>query len=253
MRTMDFRAQAPRSARGRLRTAAIAGAILGLASAPFAGAQAQTKAAPYPAMAPQAAYRIASRADEVALARSAAPASISDKAEVLVLGETSYETAAKGSNGFVCVVTRSWASDFGDAEFWNPKHRSPICYNPASARTVLPNYLTRTKGVLAGASIAEMETRSKAAWKAGAMRPPEAGAMCYMMSKQGYTSDDAAGPWRPHLMFFVPETASEAWGANLPGVPVMGGGSGSEPVSVFFIPVAAWSDGSPDQGAHTGH
>jgi hypothetical protein len=253
MRTTASRAQALLDARGWFRTAGIAGAILGLALAPFAGAQARSKAAPYPAMAPQAAYRIASRADEIALARSAAPASISDKAEILVLGETGYETAAKGSNGFVCIVTRSWASDFGDAEFWNPKHRSPICYNPASARTVLPNYLARTKWVLAGASVAEMEARNKAAWNAGTMRPPEAGAMCYMMSKQGYTSDDAAGPWRPHLMFFVPKAEPEAWGANLPGVPVMGGGGGSEPVSVFFVPVAAWSDGSPDQSPHAGH
>jgi hypothetical protein len=231
------------------------GAMLGLTGAILAGglAQAQSKAATYPTMAPQSAYRIASRDDEIALARSAAPASISDKAEVMVMGQAGYETAIKGTNGFVCIVVRSWASDFGDAEFWNPKQRAPICYNSASARTVLPNYLVRTEWVLAGASLAEMEARNKAAWKAGTMRPPEAGAMCYMMSKQGYTSDDAAGPWRSHLMFFVPKVGPEAWGANLSGVPVMGGESGSEPVSVFFIPVATWSDGTPDRGAHDAH
>ena len=63
----------------------------------------------------------------------------------------------------------------------------------------------------------------------------------------------AAGPWRSHLMFFVPLVQPEAWGANLPGVPVLGGAGKVEPLTVFFIPVAQWSDGSPDQGAHEGH
>jgi hypothetical protein len=45
---------------------------------------------------------------EISLARSAAPASISGGAEVLVLGRHGYETAVRGKNGFVCVVERSW-------------------------------------------------------------------------------------------------------------------------------------------------
>ncbi|MDP3852110.1 hypothetical protein [Phenylobacterium sp.] len=241
MQTIDSRARA-----------ATAGAFLVLVGAPFAGglAHAQPKTAAYATMASPAAYRTESRSEEIALARSAAPASISDKAEVLVLGDGGYETAAKGSNGFVCIVNRSWANDFGDVEFWNPKIRSPICFNSASVRSVLPTYLTRTTWVLSGTSVAEMQSRTKAALGTGAIRPPEAGAMCYMMSKQGYASDKAGGPWRAHLMFFVPQVQPEAWGANLPGVPVMGGASSVEPLSVFFVPVERWSDGSPD---HQGH
>src|SRR5271156_483120 len=75
----------------------------------------------YPAMAPIEQYRIASTAAEIALARSAAPKSISGDADVLTLGVHGYETAAKGKNGFTCLVERSWADDFDDAEFWNPK------------------------------------------------------------------------------------------------------------------------------------
>src|SRR5262252_6880077 len=78
------------------------------------------KPAPYPAMAPVEQYRIADAADEIALARSAAPPSISADAEVLVLGKQGYEPAVKGKNGFVCFVERSWAASFDDAEFWNP-------------------------------------------------------------------------------------------------------------------------------------
>src|SRR5262245_56053429 len=61
---------------------------------------------PYPTMAPVSQYLTASRADEIGLARSAAPASVADHAEVLVLGAQGYETVVKGTNGFVCFVGR---------------------------------------------------------------------------------------------------------------------------------------------------
>ena len=105
----------------------------------------EMKPAPYPAMAPVEQYRIADQPDEIALARSAAPPSISADAEVLVLGKQGYETAVRGRNGFVCFVERSWAASFEDAEFWNPKLRAPNCFNPPAVRSVLPQYLTRTE------------------------------------------------------------------------------------------------------------
>ena len=200
---------------------------------------------PYPNMAPIAQYRLDSQADEMALARSAAPPSISDDAEVLTLGAKGYETAAKGKNGFVCIVERSWASGLADPGFWNPKIRGPICFNPASARSVLPTYLLRTKWVLAGASNAEIAARTKAAIAAGQIGRPENGAMCFMMSKDGYLGD-TAGHWHPHLMFFVPNDAGgpPAWGANLPGSPVLAGDPDLDPAAVYFVPIAKWSDGT---------
>ena len=71
-------------------------------------ARAQAAKAPYPAMAPLDQYLIPDEKAEIALARSAAPASISDAAEVMVLRRDGYAAAAKGSNGFVCIVERSW-------------------------------------------------------------------------------------------------------------------------------------------------
>ena len=67
-------------------------------------AQAQDAKAPYPSMAPLDQYLIADRNAEIALARSAAPDSISGDAEVMVLGRHGYEPAVKGKNGFVCLV-----------------------------------------------------------------------------------------------------------------------------------------------------
>jgi len=226
----------------RSSTAAIA-ALLALSLG--GSVQAQAAKASYPSMAPIAQYRIASQAEEIALARSAAPPSISNDAEVLTLGARGYETAVKGKNGFVCIVERAWASDFEDAEFWNPRLRAPICFNPASVRSVLPTFLKRTEWVLAGAAKAEMVERTKAAIAAKQTAEPEVGAMCYMMSKGGYLSDAAGGHWHPHLMFFLPRSEAAAWGANLPGSPVMGGGGGLEPGTVFFTLVPNWSDGTP--------
>ena len=196
----------------------------------------------YPAMPPIEQYRVA---DEAALARSAAPPSISKDAEVLVLGAHGYETAANGKNGFVCIVERGWANDFASSDFWNPKIRGPICFNPASARSVLPTYLMRTQWVLAGVSKAQMLERTKAAIAAHRIGPPEPGAMCYMLSKGGYLSDDG-GHWHPHLMFYTPRLPASAWGAALPGSPVLGGDDGGvDPATIFMVPVDRWSDGEP--------
>ena len=104
---------------------------------------------PYPSMARLDQYLIPDREAEIAMARSAAPKSISSKADVMVLGAKGYTTAAKGTNGFLCIVERSWAKSTDDPEFWNPKVRAPNCFNAAAARTFVPIYLMKTKLVLA--------------------------------------------------------------------------------------------------------
>jgi hypothetical protein len=198
--------------------------------------------APYPAMAPVEQYRVASVAEEVALARSAANDAVSRDAEVLVLGSHGYETAAKGTNGFVCVVERSWSTGFDDPEFWNPKVRSPQCFNAAAARSVLSADLKRTELVLAGLTKEQVQERMKAAVAKKVFTAPETGSMCYMLSRQGYLNDKD-GHWHPHLMFFLPPTEPANWGANLKGSPVFAAKGDPEPVTTFFVPVPNWSDG----------
>lgn len=199
----------------------------------------------YPAMAPVEQYLMANRQDEIALARTAAPPSISMDAEVLVLGKHGYETVVRGRNGFVCFVERSWAAGFGDAEFWNPRVRAPNCFNPPAVRSVLPQYLQRTEWALAGMSKAQMIKKAQSAFVSGRFISPETGSLSFMLSKQGYLGDAAGGPWLPHVMFFVPHGQALMWGAGLKASPVLGAdGSAFEP-TVLFIPVSRWSDGSP--------
>jgi hypothetical protein len=213
--------------------------LLSLAFA--AAARAETPKTPYPAMAPVEQYRIASRDDEIALARTAAPPSISADAEVLVLGERGYESAVKGKNGFVCFVQRSWAAGLDFNEFWNPKIRAPNCFNPPAARTELQQYLKRTEWVLAGATREQLVQKTKAAH----FKDPEPGAFSFMLSKSGFLNDDAGGPWLPHVMFFVPHGQTDQWGANKEGSPILGEDGTAIESTVLFVPVRRWSDGSP--------
>ena len=125
-------------------------------------AQAQDTKTPYPNMAPLDQYMM-EREAEIVLARSAAPESISGDAEVMVLGRHGYETAAKGKNGFVCMVERSWMAGTDDPNFWNPKLRGPICLNPASVRSYLPRTIKKTELILATRSKAQMFADIKAA------------------------------------------------------------------------------------------
>lgn len=205
--------------------------------------QAQDAKTPYPTMAPLGQYLITDRDAEMALARSAAPDSISRDAAVLVLGQHGYETAAKGENGFVCVVQRSWTAGIDDPVFWNPKLRAPICFNPPAARSYLPIVIKKTELILAGHSKAQMFASIKAALDSKELPPIESGAMCYMMSKQQYLND-SAGHWRSHLMFFMPGTDPATWGADLPDSPILETKDPEDRLTVFLIPVGKWSDGT---------
>jgi hypothetical protein len=123
-------------------------------------AQAQDRGASDSSMAPIEQYLMVRNA-EIALARSAAPAAISGEATILVLTRRGYEAAVKGKNGFVCLVDRKWQSPFAEADFWNPKVRAPVCYNPQAARSVVPVNLKRTEHALAGLSKLEIMARRR--------------------------------------------------------------------------------------------
>jgi len=247
-KSTNRRALAWRGSASALGAACVAFASLGLAGT----AAAQTPAA-YPTMAPAGDYLIADRSAEIALARTAAPPSVSGDAEVLALGPQGYISAASGKNGFVCLVERAWFSGLEDDGFWNPKLRAPVCFNPEAARSVLPSLLARTTWAMSGVSQAEIMKRTRAEMAAGKFPAPATGSLTFMMSKDGYLGDGPHGPWRPHLMFFMPPMPTTDWGADLPGTRVFSTAAGVDPYTMFYVPVATWSDGTPDEAAGAHH
>lgn len=222
--------------------------VLGIVAVFLLQTQAQSTPTPYPKMAPLDQYLIADRNAEIALARSAAPESISGKAEVMILGRSGFEIAVPGTNGFVCIVERSWDSAIGAPNFWNPKLRGPDCFNNAAAKSYLPIVLMKTRLALAGKSQAQIKEAIQVAFNRKKLPPIERGAMGYMMSPKGYL-DDQARNWHPHLMFFVPLALRKAWSADLPGSPILSSDDAPDHLTIFMIPVARWSEGTPDTNA----
>jgi|SRR5215469_17123969 len=215
-------------------------AVLVVLGAAYHG-MAQDATTAYPNMAPIEQY-LMDRTAEIALARSAAPESISGDAEVLVLGRRGFETAVKGKNGFVCIVERGWTAA-PDPDFWNPKVRVPICDNAAAARSYLLRTLKTTELVLAGRTKAQLDDAIAAAVDKKELPAMEPGAMCYMMSKQGY-GGDSAPHWPSHVMFFYSGIDPASWGANVPGSPIMAVSDDREKLTEFAIGVQRWSDGT---------
>lgn len=187
---------------------------------------------------------------EIALARSAAPASISGQATVMTLTAQGYIVAVKGRNGFTCLVDRAWMH-LNIPDSWNPKIRNPVCYNAAASRSVLLYTLKRTTLAVSGATEAQIEEKLSNDEAAKTLPPAAPDSIAYMMSKEQYI-DDNAKSWYPHLMFFMPKedgtNVGITWGADRLRSPVVYDPHFDRfhvPWAQFFIPVSHWSDGSP--------
>lgn len=214
-------------------------------------ASAQNTTTTYTKLATIGEYLMADRNAEVELARSAAPKSISDNAEVRVLKNAGFETAVAGKNGFVCLVERSWTSA-PEADIWNPKVRTPICYNAAAARSYLPRVIKRTNLSLEGRTLANIEKAMVTAIDVKELPAMEPGAMCYMMSKLGF-GGDSIPHWPPHLMFYFSDMDPAAWGAGQNGSPVFASSSSAEHLTEFVILVQRWADGTEAQEVTAHH
>ena len=229
--------------RSMVRCCVLPGVGLALVLSAGAGAQAPApQASPYQRIAPIDQYLMPDRAAEIALARSAAPEPIGRDAEILVLGRHGYQSAIKGTNGFVCLVERSWMAPYDDPMFLNPTQRLPLCLNPPAARTHLPLTIKATALALAGLSKAQMFDSIKVAYATKALPMPEAGSMCYMLSKQQYFGSKN-GNADPHLMFWFPKSVAMQWGAGEDG-PVYVHQDSPDPITTFVISVGKWSDGT---------
>jgi hypothetical protein len=221
--------------------------LLSVASQP----RAEATSTAYPVAAALDQYLIPDRNSEIALARAAAPKSISGAAEVMVLGRDGYSTAVKGSNGFVCLVIRSWSAPTDVPEFWNPKIRAPQCLNAQAARTYLPEVMLKTKLVVAGKLRSEIAQAVSSAYERKELPALAPGGVSYMMARQQYLND-AGGAWHPHVMWFVPGDVVDESGANVAGSPVLAINEAENHLTILMVKLGHWSDGtSASQGAQT--
>ena len=190
---------------------------------------------------PLSAY-VMQRDAEIALARSAAPASISDHATIKVFTTNGYEIAREGDNGFVCFVMRGFtgAPMYTPAQVrmiaYDPKTVAPICLDPHASKTVLPYYELRTKLGIEGKTPEQIAEAVQAAYSKGEIPKRDEVSFGYMWS-----ADQVLGPgghWHPHIMVFAPNYANPMLGPNELGghLPVVSDDAGT-PFAVVVIPV----------------
>jgi hypothetical protein len=189
-------------------------------------------------------YLMTDRTAEIALARSAAPKHVSDSATVLVLARNGFVEAVRGSNGFTCLVQRSFDSPLSAPGFWDPSIRAPQCLNAPAARTVLPAMLKRDEWVMAGLTLPEITERTRRASAAHEYSMPAAGSMAFMLSPEQHLAN-AVPHWMPHLMFYYDKSMpAAAWGVGGSTNTLIGAaGDADTPVLLVLIPVPRWSDG----------
>ncbi|HEV2289870.1 MAG TPA: hypothetical protein VGR81_13075 [Candidatus Acidoferrales bacterium] len=205
-----------RRAMGKILAGAVAVVVLA-ATAVVTRAQDER---PYPKMLPIGQY-LMDRNAAIALARSAAPPDISKDATVLVLTAKGWETAVKGTNGFVCMAGPSWAASIDFYDVWSPKQNGPICLNPPAVRSILPIFYKLTQMTLAGVTSVDGRIAGiKEAYAKKEIPPVEPGAMSYMMSKDAYLSHLGHTHNLCHVMFFLPIKNSAELDANDPNSPI---------------------------------
>jgi hypothetical protein len=180
--------------------------------------------------------------DEIALAKTAAPASISDRATIKVLTKSGFDVAQKGDNGSICMVMRGFsAPTYTPAQFRNlvydPTARSPICFTPAAVRTVMPYYELRTKLALQGKSPDEIAAGVEAAYAKGELPKRSEVSFAYMWSAR-QNLGGGIGHWHPHMMIFAPYYENSGVGGNPFGSPLpqLTDDAGT-PFAVVVVPV----------------
>ena len=167
------------------------------------------------------------RAEEIALARSAAPASVSDSASVYVFADSTYVQAHAGSNGAACYVSRSW-----------PTSIEPHCFDAEGAGTIMQIHMREVEMLHRGMTPDAASREIGAAILDGRLRLPHKPSISWMMSaEQSLISDTGqpAGRWRPHVMIYYPFFSGAPTTSDLQSGIVSGAGTPTSSM-MFVVP-----------------
>ena len=143
---------------------------------------------------------------QIQLARSAAPAEVSDHATIMILGKNGYETAVKGANGFTCLVLRQYLNTI-----------EPECYDAEGSRTTLQTDLFIETQRAQGVSDADIDKAIEAGYKSGKFKAPAKPGIVYMMSPHNRVFDPDAKKvisFPGHLMFYAPYATKATVGSG---------------------------------------
>jgi hypothetical protein len=179
---------------------------------------------------------------EIALARSAAPPAISDRATVKVLTASGYVVAREGDNGVLCLVMRGFAAPtYSPEQFrdlvYDPSVRAPICFTAPAARSAWPYYELRTRLAMEGKSPDQIAEGLQAAYVRGDLPRRDTVTFAYMWSAHQHLGP-GIGAWHPHMMVFAPYYENAMVGGNPFGSPFpQVSDDAGTPFTVVLIPV----------------
>lgn len=143
---------------------------------------------------------------EIALARSAAPPSVSNGARVWIFSSGRYIVADSGTNSVQCYVGRGW-----------PQALEPHCFDEEGARTIMPMEMLTSELLHRGVSGDSVKRAIAAGLAAGTFRLPQRPAMSWMQSAKQVLYDDEgkpAGAWKPHIMIYYPYLTATSVGTG---------------------------------------
>lgn len=136
------------------------------------------------------------RERQIALAMSAAPAEVSAKATIYILGRNGYEKAREGSNGFSCLVSREYVTT-----------QEPECFDAEGSATLVHVDLRKEELRAQGKSESEIAADREEGYRTGRFIAPRKPGICYMLSAENWVFDPSQKKvihFPGHLMFYAP-------------------------------------------------
>ncbi len=181
---------------------------------------------------------VTDRQKEIALALSACPPSVANKAAVYVLGHAGYIKVRDSENGFTAIVQHAV-----------PASQDPQCMDAEGTRTFLPRYLKVAEWRAQGKSPEEIKLLVGDAFAKGIFKAPTRPGINYMLSTENLTPN-AKGEivhFPPHVMFYAPYLTNAELGVGGPlgpdgnpdGAAFVAGES--TPHALIIVPVARHS------------
>jgi hypothetical protein len=145
------------------------------------------------------------RQREIALALSACPPPVANKAAVYVLDKTGYVKVRDGENGFTAILQHSV-----------PPSQEPQCIDAEGSRTFLPRILKVAELRAQGMSGDEIRRVMADALAEGLFHPPTRPGVDYMLSTENVVPDDkgVVAPFPPHVMFYAPYMTNSDLGSE---------------------------------------
>jgi hypothetical protein len=143
---------------------------------------------------------------EEALALSALPAALRDRANVYVWQDGDFEKTISSAGGFDCVVQRN-----------HPDSIIPECVSSTGRDSMFAGIVAQTRMTASGMSLEEVTERFEEMVESGEIASPTEPGVNYMMSGYNLIYTTNSGRIRhipPHTMFFAPNATNEIVGGS---------------------------------------